>query len=73
MLTFEEVVNQSYTFLYSRGYPNLPTDCEVAEDVVNNYLEYQDIDLSTPEKYNEWVYTIRQELLRQQVAFREEK
>lgn len=73
MLTFEEVVNQSYTFLYTRNYPNLPTECDVAEDVVDNYPEYQDTDLSTPEKYNEWVCIVRQELIRQQVAFREER
>ena len=71
-MTFEEVVNKSYTFLYARDYPNLPTDAEVAEDIVDNYNGYEEVDLSTPEAYNKWVTEVREELIRQQVAFRKE-
>ena len=71
-MTFEEVVNKSYTFLYARDYPNLPTDAEVAEDIVDNYEGYEDTNLNTTESYNEWVAEVREELIRQQVAFRKE-
>lgn len=71
--SFERIVNDSYTHLYSRDYPNLPTDAEVAEDIVDNYEEFYMVDLSSPEKLNEWVREVRQELIRQQLAFIEER
>ena len=73
MLTFAEIVKDSHRHLYQFSYPDVPLDSDIAEDIVNSYLEYQNIDLSTPEKYFSWILEVRYELNRQNLKYRRDE
>ena len=77
ILDLSRIVKDSYStcldILGNKGQPTaLPTAEMVAEDIVNNYEGYGDIDLSNPSDYNKWVMNVKQELIRQGLDFAED-
>lgn len=72
-MTFAEIVKDSHHCCCERCQSDWPTDTMIAEDIVDNYQEYKDVDLSDPYKYNKWVEVVQLELNRQGLVYKEEQ
>jgi hypothetical protein len=45
----------------------------IAEDIVDNYEDFKDVDISSPDKYNSWVEEVQMELNRQGLTYKEDE
>ena len=45
----------------------------IAEDIVDNYEDFKDVDLSSPDKYNSWLEEVQMELNRQGLTYKEDE
>ena len=68
VLEFKDVVRESYESLFSRN-GEAPTAEMVAEDIVENYEGYHNINLNNPMKHYNWVMEVSFELGRQGLEF----
>lgn len=71
-MTFTEIVKDSHHCCCERFSSDWPTAAMIAEDIVDNYQEYKDVDLSDPYKYNKWVEVVQLELNHQGLFYKEE-
>ena len=80
-MTFAEVVKDSYNACYQKikgwaqDYPDMPvpTDGMVADDILDHYEEYKDLNISDLFEFNEWCEKVANELARQHLDFIIEK
>lgn len=72
-LDFSVVVQDSYRACSERCSADWPTSSMIAEDIVDNYEGYKDVDLSTPDKYNKWISEVQIELNRQGLVYKEDE
>ena len=74
-MTFSEIVKESYIVCSNRSpeWNYIPLDSNIAEDILNNYEDYKDVDVSDPYKYNHWVDTVRTELDRLNLKYRRDE
>lgn len=68
VLEFKDVVRDSYfSLLNITG--ETPTAEMIAEDIIDNYEGYSDIDISSPMKHYNWVMEVSLELGRQDLKY----
>lgn len=72
MIDFKEVVKEAYDFCYDKSYPQLPLDTDILEEI-SNYIGWEDIDLSSPIKYNNWLTELRCEMNRQNLDYKRDE
>ena len=73
ILDFAVVVKDSHRACCERCSGDWPTASMIAEDIVDNYEDYKDVDLSTPDKYNSWGEEVQMELNRQGLTYKEDE
>ena len=80
MLSFPDAVRYSYYACCEKigcaphSYDtDVPTDAMVAEDILDNYIDYKDVDVSDPFKHLAWCKQVAEELRRQDLEFVEDK
>lgn len=58
-------IREAYSVCSNKAGPEnnyIPLDGDIAEDILNNYNDYKDVDVSDPYKYNAWIETVRRKL-----------
>lgn len=73
VLDFADIVKDSHRACSERCSADWPTSSMIAEDIVDNYEDYKNVDLSDPDKYNKWLSEVQIELNRQGLVYKEEE
>lgn len=72
-MSFTQVVKESHRVCCEKCECDWPTASMIAEDIVDNYEDFKDVDLSSPDKYNSWLEEVQMELNRQGLTYKEDE